>query len=107
MSPEKAGLLRKQDTSNALSFWSALPSAHWGIQSNITKILVSMCVSSMGGAWTDMETFVLPEKLGQARYLRNAHWCVAGTTLWQTGLILLGAATLEQTILAYEKSIWC
>ena len=34
MSPEQAGLLRKQDTSHALSFWSALPSAHGGIQSN-------------------------------------------------------------------------
>jgi len=52
----------------------------------------------MGGAWTDMETFVVPEKLGQARYLRNAHWCVAVTALWQAGL--MGAATLEQTILA-------
>jgi len=35
--------------------------------------------------------------------LRNAHWCVAVTALWQTGL--MGAATLEQTILAYEKSM--
>jgi len=62
MSPEQAGLLRKQDTSHALSFWSALPSAHGGIQSNSNKILVSMCVCTMGGAWTDMETFVVPEK---------------------------------------------
>jgi hypothetical protein len=79
-------------------FWFALPSAHGGIQSNFNKILVSICVSTMGGAWTDMETFVVPEKLGQARYLRNAHWCVAVTALWQAGL--MGAATLEQTILA-------
>jgi len=64
MSPEQAGLLRKQDTSHALSFWSTLPSAHGGIQSNFYKILVSICVSTMGGAWTDMETFVVPEKLG-------------------------------------------
>jgi len=34
MSPEQAGILRKQDTSHALSFWSALPSAHGGIKSN-------------------------------------------------------------------------
>jgi len=36
-------------------------------------------------------------------HLRNAHWCVAVTALWQTGL--MGAATLKQTILAYEKSM--
>jgi len=52
MSPEQAGSLRKQDISHALLFWSALPSAHGGIQSNFNKILVSMCVSTMGGAWT-------------------------------------------------------
>ena len=103
ISPEQAGLLRNQDTSHALSFWSTLPSTHGGIQSNLNKILVSICVSTMCGAWTDMETFVVPEKLGQARYLRNAHWCVAVTALWQTGL--MGAATQEQIILAYEKSM--
>jgi len=52
----------------------------------------------MGGVWTDMETLVVPEKLGQARHLRNAHWCVVVTALWRTGL--MGASTLEQTILA-------
>ena len=62
-----------------------------------------MCVSTIGGAWTDMETFVVPEKHGQARHVRNAHWCVVMTALWQTGL--MGAATLEQSILAYEKSM--
>jgi len=77
--------------------------ARKGIQSNSNKIMVSICVSTMGGAWTDMETFVVPEKLGQARYLRNAHWCVAVTALWQIGL--MGAATLEQTILAHKKSM--
>jgi len=57
----------------------------------------------MGWAWTDIETFVVPEKLGQARHLRNAHWCVVMTALWQTGL--MGTATLDQTILVYEKSM--
>ena len=52
MSPEQAGFLRKQDTSHALLFWSALPSAHGAIQSNFNNLLVSLCVSTMGGAWT-------------------------------------------------------
>ena len=103
MSREQAGLLRKQDSSHALSFWSALPSAHGGIHCNLNKILVSMCVSTIGGAWTDMETFVVPGKHGQALHVRNAHWCVAVTAQWQTGL--MGAATLEQTILAYARSM--
>jgi len=38
--------------------------AHGGIQSNFNKILVSICVSTMGGGWTDIETFMVPEKLG-------------------------------------------
>ena len=49
------------------------------------------------------KTFVVSEKLGQAHHLRNAHWCVAVTALWQTGL--MGTATLEQTFLSYEKSM--
>jgi len=57
----------------------------------------------MAGAWTDMETFVVPAKHGQALRVRIAHWCMAVTALWQTGL--MGAATLEQTILAYKKSM--
>jgi len=103
MFPEQAGILRKQDTSHALPFWSALPSTHGGIKSNFNNLLVSMCVSTMDRAWTDMETFVVHEKLGKAQHLRNAHWCVVVTALWQTGL--LGTATLEQTIRAYEKSM--
>jgi len=77
MSPEQAGLLRKQDTSHALSFCSALPRAHWGIQSNFNKILVSICVSTMSGAWTDKETFVVPEKLDKHAT------CATRTGAWQ------------------------
>jgi len=82
MSREQAGFLRNQDSSHALSFWSALPSAHGDIHSNLNKILVSMRVSTKGGAWTDMETFVVSEKHRQVRHVRNAHWCEVVTVLW-------------------------
>jgi len=43
MSPEQAGLLRKQDTSHALSFWSTLPSAHAGASRVISIRSWSAC----------------------------------------------------------------
>jgi len=55
----------------------------------------------MGGAWVD--TFEVQEQPGQALHLHNAHWGLTVTALWQTRHT--GAATLEQTILAYEKSM--
>jgi len=52
-----------------------------GGRASLLMYNIVLHLALMGGAWTDMATFVVDEQLGQAQHLHNTHWCLVVTAL--------------------------
>jgi len=64
INPEDAREVRKADTQHCVDFWSAVPSAHGGVQSRFNQFYGSMAFGFVHLAAADSKCREVPEQVG-------------------------------------------
>jgi len=87
MNPEDAREVRKADTQHCVDFWSAVPTAHDGLQCRFSQFYGSMLLGFVHLAATDSKCREVLEQVGRASHKRAVLAPVLVSAMFRTKLL--------------------